>query len=95
MQRGNVGVIQLREELCFSFESVQSLFVSGELVQENFDRHIPTELSVSRSINLAHPAFADGLDDLVISKLGARGAACLLSPRGHPLQLFEPVDHHV
>ena len=41
----------------------------GELVGQDLDGHIPSELQVVRSINLAHPAFADGLDDLVVGEL--------------------------
>ena len=49
-----------------TLEAPQALFVVGKLVRQDLDGNIPAELSVSCPIHLTHPAFPNGLDDLVV-----------------------------
>ena len=41
----------------------------ANFIGQDFDRDIPAELCVPGSIDLPHPAFADGLEDLVMGEL--------------------------
>ena len=66
-------MVQLREEFRFPLEAIQAFFVSRELFGKNFDRDVPLELGVARSINLTHATRADGFDDFVVAELGAGG----------------------
>ena len=54
------------QDLGLALESRQAFVVLGEFIRQDFDRHIPTELSVSRPIHVPHPTLADGLEDLVV-----------------------------
>ncbi len=67
----NAWVVQRGEDLGFSLESPQAFFVLGELVGKDFDRHIPAELPIPGPIDLPHPTFANGLEDLVVGELKA------------------------
>jgi len=72
MQRSDVRVIELREELGFSLETIQTLFVCRELFRKNLDRYVPPELRVPRSVHFSHPAFTDGREDLVVGECVTR-----------------------
>jgi hypothetical protein len=52
--------------------SIETVFVLGELIRQDLDRHIPAELSVSSPIHLAHPTLADRLEDLVMGEFVTR-----------------------
>ena len=69
VDRRDVRVVERGEDLRFSLESGESFFVSSELVGKDLDRYVAPELSISCPIDFAHPAFADGLDDLVVGEL--------------------------
>ena len=69
---GDVLVIELGKEPRFSLETFQAPLVSCECLGEDLDRNIAIELCIACSINLAHPAFADGLDDFVVVELLTR-----------------------
>ena len=71
VDRGNVRVIERRENFCLALKSSQALFIFGELVRQDLDRHIPAELSIACTINVSHPAFANGLEDLVVVEFRA------------------------
>jgi hypothetical protein len=64
-------MVQRGEDLGLSLESPQSLRFPGELIGQDLDRHVPTQLPVSRPIHLSHPALADGLEDLVVGEFVA------------------------
>jgi len=68
VNRRDVRMVRRRKDLCLTLEASQSFRILGELIRQNLDRHIPAELSISRPINLAHPALPDGLDDLVVGE---------------------------
>jgi hypothetical protein len=52
-------VIQGREELRFTLESAYTIGITRKLIGKNFNRHLTLEPGVARTINLAHPAFAE------------------------------------
>ena len=66
VQGRDIRVIELSQDPGLSLEPSQAFLVLGELLRQDLDRHIPAELSVSGPVNLSHPAFADGLEDLVV-----------------------------
>ena len=53
VDRGDVWMIQGREYFRLSLESSQSFLVFGEQLGQNLDRHVPTELSIPRPIDLS------------------------------------------
>lgn len=61
----HVGMVELGEKLCFSFEPVEPLLVPGKLFRKHIDGHVPSELRVAGSIDFAHPARTDRLHDFV------------------------------
>ena len=64
-------MVQRRKNFRFPPKSSQAFFIFGELVGQDLDRHIPTKLPISCAIDLTHPAFADGLEDLVVGEFVA------------------------
>src|SRR5215472_8433491 len=54
MQRANVRMIQSRNRLGFSLESLLSRGIRRHFLRQNLDRHIPTESRILRSIHLSH-----------------------------------------
>ena len=58
-------MVQRREKLGLALEPRQALFVFRELLRKDFDRHVPVELCVASAVDLAHPALANGLEDLI------------------------------
>ncbi len=70
IERGDIGVIQLREQLRFTLEPIQTLFVAGELFGKDFDGDVASEFGVASTINLAHAAGTDGFEDFVGAELG-------------------------
>ena len=63
--RGDVGVMELRQKLRLALESRQALLVLGELGWQDLDRHLAIEPGVGRAIDLAHAALAELGGDLV------------------------------
>ena len=53
MQRGDVRVIELREEASLTFKAVQAFLVPRELLGKNFDGDLTAEFGVTCSINLS------------------------------------------
>ncbi len=64
-------MIERRKNFRLALEASQAFFIFGELITQDLNRHIPSELSVSRPIHLSHPAFPNGLEDLVVGELVA------------------------
>ena len=61
----DIRMVQRREELRFSLESRDALFIGGELVRQHLDGYVAVELRVASAIDLAHPTLADRGDDFV------------------------------
>lgn len=55
VERGDVGVVQRREELGFSVEPCEPLFVTGEIAGQDFDGDVTLEFRVDGAIHLAIP----------------------------------------
>ena len=72
VDRCDVRMVERGQHLRLALESSQSFGVVGELIGEDFDRHVATELGVLGSVDLTHPAFANGLDYLVVGELVTR-----------------------
>ena len=65
VDRGDVGVIELGEELRFALEARQALLVLGEGGRQDLDRHLALQARVGGAIDLAHAALAELGGDLV------------------------------
>ena len=68
MQRGDVRVIELRQETGLA---IQAFSVLCKLFRKDFDGNVSSKFGVTGSINLSHPARTNGLDDFVLAELGA------------------------
>ncbi len=68
VDRSDVRVVEGGKDFRLALEPSQPLRVLGELIGQDFDRDIPAELCVSCPIDFTHPAFADGLQDLVVGE---------------------------
>ena len=77
---GDVGVVELREELRFALEAGEALLVRGERGRQDLDRHLALEARVGGAIDLAHPALTQLGGDLV-------GAEPLSDQGGDPIWL--------
>ena len=69
MQAANVGMAERRDGLRFALKTII------ELAQGRFNRDGPAQSRVGAEIDLAHAAFADHRDDLVVTKLFTGGRA--------------------
>jgi len=65
-------MIQRGEQARFALEPRESLFVIGERFRKNFDGDVALELGIPRTIDLTHPSYADGLEDLVVAEFLTR-----------------------
>ena len=55
----DVGMIQRGQDFGFPLEATHSLAVGGELLGQDFERHVAVELSVGSPVDLTHAAFAE------------------------------------
>ena len=67
MKDADVRMIQLRDRFRFALEALFPLRNFSEVFRQNFDGDGAVEASVFGFVNLAHPADADGRNDLVTS----------------------------
>ena len=65
-----LGWFSEARDLSFAFKASQAIRIVREGLRQDFQRHVPIELGVSRSIHLPHAAFADLGGD----GIGARGS---------------------
>ena len=77
---GDVGVVELCQQLRFAFESGETLFVLGEGCGQDLDRHFALQARVGGAVDLPHAAFADLGGDLV-------GADSLADQGANPIRL--------
>jgi hypothetical protein len=66
VDRGDVDVVELRENLCLAAEARQALGVLRESFRQDFQRDFALELVVKRAIDLTHAAGAEVGKDLVV-----------------------------
>src|SRR5436309_11210749 len=55
----------------FLLEPAPSCRIAGHLRRQDFDGHVSAEPSVSREIDLTHPARAQRREDLILTEMGA------------------------
>ena len=90
---------QRGHDLGLVLEAGECLHVAGERVGKDLDGHVAVERRVPGAPDLAHPARAEGRDDLVRAEPGSRGEAhggCTKAaltgagiPESAPLTLFQ------
>src|SRR5215212_2913041 len=68
---GDVRMIQGREGLRFAFEAGHTFRITGEHIRQDFECDLSAEDRVGSSINLSHPSFADGRDNLIDAEPGS------------------------
>ena len=74
----DVRVIERGEDLRFTTESREPVWIAGDRCGQHFQRHVAIELGVARPVDLAHPSGANGAGDLV------RADACAGGQRHRP-----------
>ena len=65
VDRGDVGVLQLGEELRLALEAGEALGVGGERLGQDLDRDLALQLRVGRPVDDPHAALAERGGDLV------------------------------
>ena len=63
VNRGDVGMIQRREELRFSPEPIDAQLIVCERFGQDLDGDVALELPIARGVNLAHAACAKQAQD--------------------------------
>jgi len=71
VDRADARVVERREDLGFSLESRQPVWIGGERLRHDLQRHVAVQLGVPRSIHLAHAALTNLGDDLIRAQAGA------------------------
>src|SRR3990172_364950 len=69
MQGTDVRMRELRDRLRFSLEPLLELDALRQVRRKHLDRHVSVEPRVLRAVDLAHPARAEGSEDLVRAEL--------------------------
>ena len=73
VQRADVRMGQLRDRARFAIEALAELRIGGERGGQHLDGDRAVEPRVARAIDLAHPAGAEGRQDLVRAEFRSRG----------------------
>ena len=68
----DVGMIEHPGRSRLLLEPAQRIGVAGEIARQNFDGDVAAEPDILCSVHLAHPARADGREDLVRTEHRAR-----------------------
>jgi hypothetical protein len=102
VNRGNVGVLELGEDLGLALEARQPVGISGEFRRQDLEGDLSPELAVSGAVNLPHATGTERSQDLVGSQPGAGGQAhrCLRRPGLETREAFrhvqgQPVAEHI
>src|SRR5258705_5849025 len=61
----DVRMIEGRERLRFAREACQAIGIAGEGVRKDLERDVAIQLRVAGAIDLAHPARAEGRENLI------------------------------
>jgi hypothetical protein len=69
----DVGMIQRCEHLSFALEASQAVGMLCQRRGQNFYGNVAVELSVARTVDLAHAACAQGREDFVGAETGSSG----------------------
>ena len=65
VNRGDVGMIERREDLRFAFEAREAIGIEGEQLGQDFEGDVAIQLGVARAIHLAHSAAAERREDFI------------------------------
>ena len=70
---------ELGDDARFPIEALAELWIAGEALRQDFDRHRAIEARVTGSVDLAHPPCAKRAEDFIRAESGAGGKchACL------------------
>src|SRR5438105_4809288 len=71
VQRADVGMVELRDRARLAVEAGLHVGSGGEGGVEDFDGDDAVEAGIARSVDLAHAAGADAVEDLVRAEPGA------------------------
>ncbi|MBK9376637.1 MAG: hypothetical protein IPN03_23695 [Holophagales bacterium] len=71
VDRGDVGVLELGQDLRLAFEAGETIGVPGERLGEDLDRDLAPQLRIGRPVDDPHPALAERGGDLVGADAGA------------------------
>ena len=69
-ERDDVGMVERRHRPRLQLEPREAVGVTREIRRQDLDRHLAREPRVERPIDLAHPALAEGRNDLVRAQSG-------------------------
>src|SRR5262245_43777196 len=69
----DVGMIEGSGSTSLLFTAMQSVGIGRETCRQHPDRHVTPQTCVARTINLPHPARAEGRDDFVWPKSCSSG----------------------
>jgi len=72
MDSGDAGMIERRKHLRFPLKSCDTIGVSRMILRQDFDRDIPSEPGVVRSIHFPHSAAAKQFANLIGAEMGSR-----------------------
>ena len=64
---------QRRDRFRFALEAQPRGLVVGKARVQHLDGHFALEPRVERAVHLAHPALADGAQEVVVAETAARG----------------------
>ncbi len=79
--RGDVRMLELREDLRFALEARQALLILRESRWQDLDRDFALQARVDRAVYLSHSAFAELGGDLVGAEALSDHAVAILAPK--------------
>ena len=71
VDRGDIGVVQQRQNLGFPFEARKAIGIRGQKRGKNFDGDVAIQSGVACAIDLSHAARTDEVDNLEDSEPNA------------------------
>ncbi len=72
VNRGDVGMVERREELRLAPETVEPRLVLGQLVGESLERDLAAKLGVAGAVDAPHSSLAEKAEDFVRTQALAR-----------------------
>src|SRR5262249_25558095 len=83
VERRDARMIQGGERFRLALEARDAFAVGGELREDDFDRDVTAELGVVRAIDGSHSAFAQPVEDLVVTEgLADHWSAAIIGTKG-------------
>ena len=72
VNRGDVRMVERREDFCFPLKPREAVRIAGHRGGQHFDRHRPLQIVVGGAVHLAHAAGANLRGDFVRAEARAR-----------------------